>query len=147
MIVVDCVIELRYGCHVMKDFGSGTASARATQRTASQSSRDAAYSGDRPALIKRGHPSTLLRVNRGRQTLKLPNEANFSGWVCLWISLVDNWLTAQVRQFVAWLRLPELGSFWGFRARWDGVWMPKRQKTKPGGGGMGNHSWLMVDGL
>jgi hypothetical protein len=131
MIVVDCVIELRYGCHVMKDFGSGTASARATQRTASQSSRDAAYSGDRPALIKRGHPSTLLRVNRGRQTLKLPNEANFSGWVCLWISLVDNWLTAQVRQFVAWLRLPELGSFLRRSGPFTGRFGPRYCGTKP----------------
>jgi len=51
--------------------------------------------------------------------LNLPNEANFPGCLLLSVSLTDKVLAVQVRQFVTWLRLSELGSFSALTAQAD----------------------------
>lgn len=49
--------------------------------------------------------STTLWVGGPRQApILLRNEANVSGCLMLWIVLIDNELTNDVRQFVTWLR-------------------------------------------
>jgi hypothetical protein len=49
-----------------------------------------------------------------RKTAFLPNEANFSGCYVIWITLMDNALGVQLRQFVTWLRFTKIGFVWGF---------------------------------
>jgi hypothetical protein len=66
-----------------------------------------------------GEPFDRAQGKQGAIYVNLPNEANVLEWVRLWIGFRDKWLRDRVRQFVTWLRLPELGSFSALTAQAD----------------------------
>jgi hypothetical protein len=88
-----------------------TAKRRSRQRMSGQASRRTPKEG---TVMNCSSKDAQQRVptggRRGRQALKLPNEANFSGCCMMWIGLGDNELGVEVYHFVTWLRFGCLGA-------------------------------------